>query len=195
MGRRRRRAGVRRRRRKSNRPAEAARRRLYSSRQPTTSSAEAPSTNSVPYTCGGGCSGTAYCNTATAHRFLRSTKARLHSLVVAGLCWGKCCRRHRGICADKPMCAPATRAAVESRKKAKTRRRSWLLPRRKQWRAAAPFTDFAFSACLELARLLHTNSNDEVTRRGPRGGLRRCTDTAEWRARLLALYDLNNEAH
>ena len=53
-------------------------------------------------------------------------------------------------------------------------------------------TNFAFSACLELARLLHTNSNDEVTRRRPRGGLRRYTaDAAEWRARLLALYDLN----
>ena len=54
-------------------------------------------------------------------------------------------------------------------------------------------TDFAFSACLELARLLHTNSKDEVTRRRPlrRGGLRRYTDAAEWRARLLALYDLN----
>ena len=28
-------------------------------------------------------------------------------LVGAGLCWGKCCRRrrrHRGMCADKPMC-------------------------------------------------------------------------------------------
>ena len=57
----------------------------------------------------GGCSATAYCNTATAHRFLRSTKARLHSLVGAGLCWGKCCRR--GMCADKPMCTAAGRTS------------------------------------------------------------------------------------
>ena len=25
-------------------------------------------------------------------------------LVGAGLCWGKCCRRRRGMCADKHMC-------------------------------------------------------------------------------------------
>ena len=63
-------------------------------------------------------------------------------------------------------------------------------------------TDFAFSACLELARLLHTNSKDEVTRRRPRGAawrtaaLHRCSRVARAAPRSLRSEQVvHNAAH